>query len=211
MTTNSLYFLDLEGSTLKKKLLGYYFTNPKKHYYVRELAVHLNVDPTNLSKELRRLEKNGVFISEKQGNLKYFSLNFRYPLYQELKSMIFKTIGVKGAIQQLLGKTPGIKRAFIYGSFAKKSERADSDIDLCLVVAKKEFKEDLLLENLRKLEHELGREINYTFFTEEEWQSKQRSKDSFITGLLKNKRIELIHEKDWSSRFNTGKTNSRRT
>ena len=99
--TNTLYFLDLESSTLKKKLLGYYFTNPENRYYVRELALRLSVDPTNLSKELRRLEKTGLFISHKQGNLKYFSLNSENPIYQELKSMIFKTIGDPSATSTL--------------------------------------------------------------------------------------------------------------
>ncbi len=109
--------------------------------------------------------------------------------------MIFKTIGVHGAIENLISKISGISRAFIYGSFAKNTERADSDIDLCLIIRKNEFKENFFLEGIRKLERELSREINYTFFPEEEWRSKQRSKDSFVLGLLKNKRIELIHEK----------------
>lgn len=109
--------------------------------------------------------------------------------------MIFKTMGVQGAIENLLSKIPGIKRAFIYGSFAKNTERVGSDIDLCLIIRRKEFKENSVLEGLHKLGRELGREINYTFFTKEEWESKQRLKDSFALTLLKGKRIELIHAK----------------
>lgn len=180
-------------SPLRKKLLSYFFTNPEAKLYLRDIAAKLNVDPANLSRELARLVSGGIFISEKQGNLKYFSLNPRYPLYQELKSMIFKTIGVQGVLETLLSKMPGIKRAFIYGSFAKDTERAGSDIDLCLIIRTGDFKENPLLEELHKLERKLGREINYTFFTEEEWKSRQRSKDSFALTLLKGKRIELIH------------------
>src|SRR3990167_2604950 len=110
--------------------------------------------------------------------------------------MVFKTVGVQGALTRLLRDLRGIHRAFIYGSFAKNSERAGSDVDFCLIVNKKEFKEDLLLEKLRKLERELSREINYTFLSPEEWESKKRSKDSFIVGLNRGKRIELIREKD---------------
>jgi len=175
--------------------MSYFFTNPQAKLYLRDIAVKLNIDPANLSRELARLVSDGVFISQRQGNLKYFSLNSQYPLYQELKSMIFKTIGVRGAIENLLSKVPGIERAFVYGSFAKNTERVGSDIDLCLIIRKKEFKENPLLEGLHKLERELGREINYTFFTEEEWESKQRLKDSFALTLLKGKRIELIHAK----------------
>ena len=179
-------------SPLRKKLLSYFFTNPQAKLYLRDIAAKLNLDPANLSRELARLVSDGVFISQKQGNLKYFSLNPQYLLYQEFKSVIFKTIGVQGAIENLLNQIPGIKRAFIYGSFAKNTERAGSDIDLCLIIHKKDFKENPLLEGLHKLERELGREINYTFFTEEEWKSKQRLKDSFVLTVLKGKRIELM-------------------
>ncbi len=107
--------------------------------------------------------------------------------------MIMKTVGVQGSLETLVKGVPGIKRAFIYGSFARNTERAGSDLDLCLTVRKNEFKENPLLEGLRRLERELGREINYTFLTEEEWKSKQHSKDSFVMKLLTNKRIELIN------------------
>lgn len=195
MTTSLVFQLQQTKSPLRKKLLSYFFTNPQARLYLRDIAAKLNVDPANLSRELSRLVSDGVFIFQKQGNLKYFSLNSRYPLYRELKSTIFKTIGVQGTLSNLLSKMPGIKGAFIYGSFAKNTEHAASDIDLCLIIRKKEFKENPLLEGLHKLERELGREINYTFFTEEEWESRQRSKDSFVLALLKGKRIELIHAK----------------
>lgn len=196
MTTSLIFQLQQTKSPLRKKLLSYFFTNPQAKLYLRDIALKLSIDPANLSRELKHLTSEGVFIQEKQGNLKYFSLNSRHALYQEFKSMIFKTIGAQGAIGNLLSKSRGIKRAFIYGSFAKNTERADSDIDLCLIISKKEFKENPFLEGVHKLERELGREINYTFFTEGEWESKQRSKDSFVMGILKNKKIELIHEKD---------------
>jgi predicted nucleotidyltransferase len=195
MTTDLIFQLPQAKSPLRKKLLSYFFTNPQAKLYLRDIAVKLNIDPANLSRELARLVSEGVFVFQKQGNLKYFSLNSKYSLYQEMKSMIFKTIGVQGALESLLRKTAGIQHAFIYGSFAKNTERAGSDIDLCLIIRKKEFKENPLLEGLHKLEREVGRDINYTFFTEEEWKSKKRLKDSFVLTLVKGKRIELIHAK----------------
>jgi len=175
------------------RLLAVFFTNPEAELYVREAAAQINADPTNVSRELRKLEEEGLFISKLQGKQKYFRLNTKYPLYGEFKSMIMKTVGVQGSLETLVKDMPGVKRAFIYGSFARNTERAGSDIDLCLIVRKSEFKENPLLEGLRRLERELGREINYTFLTEEEWKSKQHSKDSFVTKLLTNKRIELIN------------------
>lgn len=193
MTTRVPFnLIHLAKSTLKKRLLAYFFTNPESQLYLREIANLIHVDPTNLLRTLRDFEAEGVFISVKRGNQKYFSLNRKYPLFEELKSTIFKTVGVSGTLKTLFKKLPGIKRAFIYGSFAKNSERASSDIDLCLVIKKSEFKEEALLKELHALEKQLGREISYIFFSEEEWNKKITEKDSFREGILKGKRVELV-------------------
>ena len=193
MTTRTPFNLvHLTQSTLKKKLLAYFFTNPESKLYLREIANLINVDPTNLSRDLRRFEAEGIFTSQKRGNQKYFSLNRNYPLFDELKSTIFKTIGVRGTLESLFKKLSGVKRAFIYGSFAKNSEQASSDIDLCLIIQKGEFKEEPFLKEIHALEKQLGREISYVFFTGEEWKRKEAEKDSFVSGILTSKRLELI-------------------
>ena len=87
-------FLEMTRSRLRQKLLSYFFTNPNANLYLREIASVLKEDPGNLSKEFAKLEKEGIFISTLRGNQKYFSLNKKYPLYKELKSIIFKTIGI---------------------------------------------------------------------------------------------------------------------
>jgi len=194
MTTRTPFNLvHLTKSTLRKKLLAYFFTNPEGECYVREIAKLINVDPTNLSRVLRNFETEGIFVSAKQGNEKYFSLNRNYALYQELKSTVFKTIGAKGAIESMIKNLKGVERAFIYGSYAKSVEHAASDIDLCVITDKEKFKEGPFLEGLHALEKQLGREINYILFTKEEWRAKERTGDSFVLGLLKNKRIELVN------------------
>lgn len=194
--TTSLYFLHLTKSTLKRKLLAYFYTNPEARLYLREIALLLGVDPANLSRELKSLVKEGVFLSEKRGLQKFFSLNRTYPLYQELKSIVFKTMGVRGALHERLNHLKGIKRAFLHGSFAKGTENASSDIDLCVIVDKDKFDETAFLSSIQDLERELAREINYVYYPQEEWEKKVSSQDSFVQTILKNKRIELIHGKD---------------
>lgn len=88
MTTPFLSYLT--GDSLKKRLLVYFFTRPGERLYLREIAARIHGDPANLSRALTALEKEGVFVSEKRGLQKYFSLSQNYPLYSELKSMIMK-------------------------------------------------------------------------------------------------------------------------
>jgi predicted transcriptional regulator with HTH domain len=102
-------FLSVTKSRLRQNILSYFFTNPTARLYLREIAAILKVDPGNLSKEFNRLEKEGIFVSERRGNQKYFYLNKDYPLYQELKSIIFKTVGVEGRLRPFQ-KNSGGKR-----------------------------------------------------------------------------------------------------
>jgi predicted transcriptional regulator len=90
--------LDLR-SEARRRLLTYYFTNPSARLHLRDLAERLDTDPSNLSKELRRLEREGLFCSEISGRQKYFQLNRQYPLFGEVRRIVEKTIGVAAVIR----------------------------------------------------------------------------------------------------------------
>ena len=176
-------------SKLREDLLVLYFTNPSKKYYLRELERLLNFSVGNIRRELIKLESAGLFLSENKGNLLYYYLNQSYPLFDELKSIIFKTSGVPKMLQNILKKINGISQAFIYGSFAKGEEKEDSDIDL-LIIGKVD--EDELIEEINKLERKLQREINYAIYGKEDFNKKKEGSNPFILDILKEEKIFLI-------------------
>jgi len=176
-------------SKTRKELFRLYFTNPDQEYYLRELERLLHIPVSMVRKELTRLEAEGIFISHKKGNSIYYLLNQSYPLYEELKSIVFKTIGIQGLLRESLGKMKGIELAFIYGSFAKREESAQSDIDLLVVGTPDDAG---LTREIGKLEKKLKREINYTLFKKAEFKQKIKEKNSFVTDLLHNSKIVLI-------------------
>lgn len=181
-------YLKLTSSRLRQKILSYFFSNPNANLYLREIASILKEDPGNLSKEFAKLEKEGIFASEIRGNQKYLRLNKKNPLYHELKSIIFKTIGVEGGLKEIINKMDGIAFSFIYGSFAENKESPASDIDLLIVGHPNE---DQLMERIEDLERKLQREINYNIYPIEEFKRKIRRKDSFILNVLKRPKIIL--------------------
>ena len=180
--------LDLR-SKARRALLAYYFTNPTARLHLRDLAGRLGIDPSNLSKELGRLERKGLFRSEVSGRQKYFQLNREYPLFNEVRSIVAKTIGAVPLIAQSLKKIEGIEEAYLYGSFARNQQDTASDIDV-LVIGKP--KSDSLAEVLQKLERQLGREINYTVLTRKELESRRDHKDAFLENVWHNKRVSLV-------------------
>src|SRR5260370_37821071 len=112
------HMLDLR-SKARQHLLAYCFTNPTARHHLRDLAERLSIDPSNLSKELGRLERDGLFRSEVIGRQKYFQLNRGYPLFDEVRKIVAKTIGVAHLIAQSLKRIEGIDQAYLYGSLAR--------------------------------------------------------------------------------------------
>jgi predicted nucleotidyltransferase len=180
--------LDLR-SKARQRLLAYYFTNPTARHHLRDLAERLSLDPSNLSKELGRLEREGLFRSELIGRQKYFQLNGEYPLFVEVRNIVIKTIGAVPLIAQSLGRIDAIDQAYLYGSFARNQQDAVSDIDVLVVGAPRE---QVLAQAVQKLERQLGREINYTVLTPKEFAARRARKDAFLENVWHNKRVPLV-------------------
>jgi predicted nucleotidyltransferase len=176
-------------SQTRKELFRLYFTNPDQEYYLRELERILQTPVSMIRKELTRLEEEGIFLSRRKGNLIYYLLNQSYPLFDELKSIVFKTVGIQGLLRERLSKMKGVEVAFIYGSFAKHEETGKSDIDLFIIG---KMDDSRLLREIDKLEEVLKREINYSIFRRDKSKKKTKEKDPFIIDLLKNPKIFVI-------------------
>lgn len=168
-------------SQLRKKLFAFYFANTDSSHYVRELARVLDVDPTNLSRELKALEEEGMLLMEKRGTLRYYKLNKRHPLFQELKQVVAKTIGVEAQLQKALSGLPSITTAILYGSFAKGEEDSASDIDV-LVVGTVTMR--ALLECIAPLERRLGRDINMVLYSPQEYRRKKQQNDPLLASIF---------------------------
>ncbi len=185
--------LKITKSKVRRELLRLYFTNPEKEYYLRELERTLGFPVGNIRRELLKLEKGGLFEKRLQGNLTYYSLNKKYPLFKELKSIVFKTVGVAGSLKEALEKIKNIEVALIYGSYAMGKEKVNSDIDL-LMIGK--IDEDRLIEVISKLEKRLQREISYTIYDSKDFNKKKKEKNSFILDVIKRPKIFLIGSRD---------------
>jgi len=185
-----LNYFELTKSKIRRKILSHFFSNIDQELYLREIARIINEDPGNVSKELSKLEKEQLFLSKFKGNQKYYYLNKEYPLFDEVKSVVFKTIGINWLIQNLIKNYPGIICAFIYGSFANNTENSYSDIDLCLIIDNNFNDSDFIVE-INRIEKEISRDIEYIYYYESEWIQKIESKDSFMLNLLSKPKIIL--------------------
>ena len=160
---------------------------------MQEIGRILGRKPGVFQRTLNNMATEGILDSEYKANARYFRINKKYPLYQELKSIVSKTAGVQGSIQEALKKLKNIHFAFIHGSFAKNKTRAASDIDL-IIVGKPD--ENALIAELDKLENRLQREINYNLYSLKKFKLDIKSKNPFLWEVLNGKKIMLIGSAD---------------
>jgi predicted nucleotidyltransferase len=153
------------------------------------MAALLNVDPTNLSRELSRLESEGLLRSETEGRQRYYSINPAYPYLKPLFAILTGSVGLVPTLKAALGKIAGIDSAYIYGSFAKNEADSASDIDL-LIVGRPVHA--ALASEIRKVERMLGREVNYTVFQRHELTRRLKAHEPFVTDIWQGKRVVLV-------------------
>ncbi len=184
---------EIIGSKSRVKLMTLFLLSPGERFYVRELVRKTGENINSVRRELQRLERVGLLTSEREGNMKYYEVNREAPIYEELKRIFLKTEGVGKVIEDNLAKLGDIRAAFIYGSFARGEERLGSDIDVVIVG---EVEEEKLIELVSEVEGRIGRQINYVLFTPEEFESRKKKKDLFVTNVLMEPKIMLVGDVD---------------
>jgi len=182
---------NLLSSKVRQKLFRLYFSQTNRRYYLRELERLLDEPVGNIRRELLRWSKAGLFLREKVGNLTYYSLNKSFPLYEELKAIVSKTIGIEHILKEGLKGIESIVVAIIYGSVASGEDTGNSDIDV-LLIGNPDM--DELVNNVQEMEKELGREINYVLYTPEEFKRKKEARNIFIIDVLRNPKVFIIGE-----------------
>lgn len=174
-------------------LFRVFFTNPDQEFYIQEIGRILDKKPGVFQRILYDMEREGILKSEYKANARYFRTNKDYPLYEEYKSIVFKTIGIIGSLKEILVEAGSIDFSFLYGSFAQGKENYLSDIDLVIIGFPDENK---LIRSLGKLEESLKRETNYKLYTPKAFHEAVRQKDPFLLEILKNQKAMLIGEEN---------------
>ena len=176
-------------SEITRKLLNYLFINPTDSLYVNELCRKLDLDKRNLVKKLRELEQEGILKSQSRGNLKFYSINRSFPLYEEYKKIVLKTIGFEDELKKMVKEIKDIKEAYIYGSYAKNKMDTYSDIDLLIIGDHSVVSSQ---KKLNRLQQEIKREINVVNMDEREFKKRIKNKDPFINEILKGVHIRIV-------------------
>jgi len=181
------------------RVLRWLFGQPERGYHINELLRLTGLGSASLQRELKKLAEAGLVRSERVGNLRRFQANAESPVYGELVALTRKTLGVEPMMKKALDPlAPKLDVAFIYGSVAKGTDKAKSDIDLMLVG--KNLTLSKVLELVVPVEAQLGRKINPTLLTQAEFKRRRSQRDSFVNRVLAQPTIPLIGDVPGSGR-----------
>lgn len=193
ITTSSprISFSDALFSGTKQRVLGILYGQPARSFYANELISLAASGSGAVQRELATLTNSGLVTVKAVGNQKHYQANPDSPIFTELCSIVQKTTGLADPLREALDPMASqISAAFVYGSVAKKTDTAGSDIDLMLLSDEISYGELFsALENVSTL---LGRTVNPTILTHEEFKKRLTNQESFLTRVLEQPKIWII-------------------
>ncbi|MBE7523981.1 MAG: nucleotidyltransferase domain-containing protein [Burkholderiales bacterium] len=175
-------------------LLGLLYGQPDRRFQSAEL-IRLAASGTGaVHRVLTRLAGAGLVAVERVGNQKYYRANRASPVFNELHGLIIKTSGLLGPLRAALAPLSGrILAAFVYGSVAKGTDRAASDIDLMVVADGVDYTE--VFSVLQPVEATLARTISPNLMSPAEWRRKQKQA-GFVARIAGQPRLFVIGSDD---------------
>ena len=182
----------LFGKT-RRAVLSLLYSHVDEAFYLRQIVRAAGVGLGAVQRELKQLSDAGIIQRMVRGHQVYYQANPRCPVFEELKILVIKAVGVGAALQAALAPlSDRIHVAFVYGSIARSGERLDSDVDV-LVVGKVTFGE--IVSSLREAQRTIGREINPTVYPPTEFRSKLVAGHHFLNSVLREPMLFLIGDK----------------
>jgi predicted transcriptional regulator len=187
----------LFGSKTRVKLLSLFFNNPGRPFYVREITRKIDEQINSVRRELANLLSIGLVSSDGSNNRLYYEVNPKYEYYEQLRS-IFTTMPMKSndpvvketreedKIIKRLRSTGMVTFAFLTGTFTHDSS---TNVDIFVVG---DVNKARLAKVVADMEKEMGRELNYSVLTQDEYQYRLSLNDRFITNVLEAKKVVII-------------------
>jgi predicted nucleotidyltransferase len=178
-------------STVQQRVLGLLFGQPDRSYYTGELIQLVDAGSGSVQREIARLANSGLITMRRVGAQKHYQANPDSPLFDELRSITRKTIGLTDPLRVALTPlTKQISAAFVYGSVAKRRDAAASDIDLMVLSDSLSYSE--VFGALEPATEQLGRTVNPTVYSAAEWSKRMRNANAFALRVMAQPKLWII-------------------
>ena len=182
-------------SNTQQRVLAFLFGQPERSFFATELIGLAGGGSGAVQRELVRLAQSGLVTVARVGNQKHYQANPQSPVFAELCGIVQKTVGLAEPLRDvLLPFADSIAAAFVFGSVAKRSDTAGSDIDLMVVSDNLSYAD--LFGALEEAATRLGRTVNPSIYTRQELARRIKQKNAFVTRVLAQPKVWLIGGED---------------
>ncbi|OGA22551.1 MAG: transcriptional regulator [Betaproteobacteria bacterium RIFCSPLOWO2_02_FULL_67_26] len=175
----------------QQRVLGVLFGNPGRSFFANEVIALAGTGTGAVQRELTRLASSGLVTVKRVGKQKHYQANEASPVFEDLRGLVVKTSGIADVLRVALAPLADrIGAAFVYGSVAKKEDTASSDIDLMVLSDSLTYGEVFAV--LEEGAARLGRRVNPTVYSRQEFNRRIRQGNSFVTRVLAQPKIWLL-------------------
>ena len=153
-----------------------------REIYGRELIGTVSLSQKSIALALDNLEKKGILTSRKSGNMKFFRLNKEYARIRDI--IVMAELSRK---TDFLERHKTIANLFkndtrivgLFGSYAKGTQKKDSDIDL-FIIGEKNKKDYSDLAKVYDLD------VSIKYFSVKDFESLLKKKNPLIREIIEN-------------------------
>jgi predicted nucleotidyltransferase len=194
-TSDFASLADALFSPVQQRVLALLFGQPSRRFQSAEIMRLVDSGTGAVHRQLSRLADAGWVTVTPIGNQRHYQANRNSPAFAELHGLIVKTVGVVEPLRQaLLPMAEAIHAAFVFGSVAKGSDTARSDIDLMVISDRLSYPD--IFDAVQSAEAVLARTVNPNVMTVGEWRAESSKKGSFSDRIAAQRRLFVLGSAD---------------
>ena len=179
----------LFGSRTRVKLLKLFITLQGTPFFVREICRKVDEQLNSVRRELANLMSLGMITMSEQGDKKFYQLNTKFVLAEELRALLIKSqLLVEQDFIRRLKESGKIRYLALTGSFTG-AKMSPTDI---LLVGKVD--RPFLVRAIEKFQREAGRELNFTVLSAREYNERLALADKFLVTILNNPKVVVVDD-----------------
>jgi predicted nucleotidyltransferase len=191
MTEKTFGLSDALFSKVQQRVMALLFGQPDRSFYTSEILRHVDSGVGAVDRELTRLQRCGLVTVERRGNQKHYRANKQAPVFEDLRGLLEKTVNVTEPLRKSFERhASGIRSAFVFGSVAKGSDTADSDVDVLVIGDDLNYSD--LYTAAQEAELTLKRPVHPLFMTPQDWQRHVADEGSVMNKISQSPKLFFI-------------------
>ena len=156
-------------SKTRLRLLIKFFISQTNRGYLNGLASEMGESTNSIRKELNHLFDAGYLNKVKKDNKVEYLVNSDHPLYETLRKVVYKHLGLEDIVENVLEKIGNVKKIILIGDYAEGKDTGSIEI----ILVGKNLDMDYINNLELKIEKIIDRKV--TFYLSSKFLSKKKN------------------------------------